>query len=53
MDFVIEKDGTITGIHVSKQSGYTVLDLAAERAITGLKRARFLSCSKARASRSR
>ena len=37
VDFVIEKDGKITHILTSKSSGYEVLDLAAERAISYIK----------------
>jgi TonB family protein len=37
VDFVIEKDGKITGVHTSKSSGYPTLDFAAERAISFVK----------------
>lgn len=37
VDFVIARDGTISGIKVSKESGVYALDFAAERAITLLK----------------
>jgi TonB family protein len=37
VDFVIARDGTISGIHVSKSSGIDQLNLAAERAVTLLK----------------
>ncbi len=37
VDFVIQKDGKITDIKVSRKSGYDLLDLAAQRAIMFLK----------------
>jgi TonB family protein len=37
VDFTIARDGTITGVHVSKNSGNTLLDTAAQRAVLFLK----------------
>jgi TonB family protein len=33
--FTIQRDGRITDVSVTKQSGYDLLDLAAHRAVTG------------------
>lgn len=40
IDFVIEKDGKITGIKVGKTSGVDLLDFAAQRAVTQLRMGR-------------